>query len=708
MKNGLKIGNMMDIFKKLSRLTRLPTQNIPGVFISKAHRTIRTSIERLFYSPKEMGGKDAGRSIPISLVNLIHPDVFTPGFSNLFIEKFPQDASRIIEKAQKAVDLKVDLLGSGEVDLRKFRDRKDLKIIPAQSHGDSHLNPGDVKGRVPWNFDFKSGVGWDPATFYADVRYGHLEGVDIKVPWELSRCQHFITMGQAYHLTQDEKYAESFFNQVDDWIEQNPVKFGVNWSSPMEVALRACNWIVGWEFFSKSVSKPDWFAGRFGQSLEEHGYHIIHHLEWGGGTSSNHYLANLLGLGYLGMALSKPKWIRLAHQELKKEIIKQTHSDGMDYEASTSYHRLVLEIFYYFSIVMARTDNMETSLAEKITTCFGIRYQSRLEQMFKFLFFLCDQQGQAPIIGDHDSGRVHVFLDRSDKDFRYLVSGGALLFKNSQLKVEGWEVGSEGVWLYGFMGLETLKSIMGTPSPQIPPKKPGPSGLGVLRGPRHHMVFSALKNGMDGTGGHTHNDKLSFTLSVGRDDFLVDPGSGVYTSSPKMRNTFRSTRMHNTVEVDGEEQNRLDPGDLFSIKNDAKVHVKVWEDDHVVASHDGYGRLRSPVIHEREIKCDSHHLVWIIGDKLKGQGQHRLTWRFILDSKIQASVKSNTVVLLNGWEGILELTNVNLGGDFRIETGFVSPSYGIIMETSIIQLDLTRKLPVDGQFEIKWSKKEPA
>ena len=60
--------------------------------------------------------------------------------------------------------------------------------------------------------------------------------MDIKVPWELSRFQHFTILGQAYILSKEEKYAQEFVNQVTDWIEHNPVGFGVNWACPMDVA----------------------------------------------------------------------------------------------------------------------------------------------------------------------------------------------------------------------------------------------------------------------------------------------------------------------------------------------------------------------------------------------------------------------------------------------------------------------------------------
>ena len=124
-----------------------------------------------------------------------------------------------------------DLLGSGSTKLSK-----------------------DGKGYQPidWHIDFKSGYRWNPKTFYAFIKYGNKLGVDVKVPWELSRFQHLILLGQAYQLTKNKKYAVEFENQILDWIDNNPVGFGVNWRCAMDIAIRASNWLIAKEYFQDS------------------------------------------------------------------------------------------------------------------------------------------------------------------------------------------------------------------------------------------------------------------------------------------------------------------------------------------------------------------------------------------------------------------------------------------------------------------------
>ena len=77
---------------------------------------------------------------------------------------------------------------------------------------------------------------------------------DVKVPWELSRHQHFVTLGQAYVLTGDEKYAREFVAQLGAWMAENPPMLGVNWACTMDVALRVISWTLAWHLFAGAVA----------------------------------------------------------------------------------------------------------------------------------------------------------------------------------------------------------------------------------------------------------------------------------------------------------------------------------------------------------------------------------------------------------------------------------------------------------------------
>ena len=180
-----------------------------------------------------------------------------------FRAEFPDAIDRVISRADAALRHEFDLLGSGRCVLGS---------------------------RLPWQTDFKTGRTW-PMTYATDIDYNELDRpTDVKVPWELSRCQHFTALGQAYWLSGDQRYAAEFVTQVTDWIETNPFSLGVNWACAMDVALRAVSWMWALYFFADAEPCRDAaFRAALLRSLFMHGEYIVKHLEKTD-LNGNHYL----------------------------------------------------------------------------------------------------------------------------------------------------------------------------------------------------------------------------------------------------------------------------------------------------------------------------------------------------------------------------------------------------------------------------------
>ena len=125
---------------------------------------------------------------------------------------------------------------------------------------------------------------------------------DKKIVWELNRHQYFITLGQAYWLTGDQRYAQTFVSHLDSWMDQNPPKLGINWASSLEVAFRSISWLWALYFFKDS---PALTAPTFLRTLKFL-YLQARHLETYLSTyfsPNTHLTGEALGLFYLGTLL---------------------------------------------------------------------------------------------------------------------------------------------------------------------------------------------------------------------------------------------------------------------------------------------------------------------------------------------------------------------------------------------------------------------
>jgi hypothetical protein len=292
---------------------------------------------------------------------------------------------------------------------------------------------------IDWQIDFKSGFRWREDCWYKGIAiHTHRPGTDIKVPWELARCQHMPQLALAFGLAKagnpgfrsSTEYQREYRNQVIDFIANNPPRFGVNWSCPMEIGIRVANWLLAYDLFvSAGAAFGSAFERIFKRSVYEHGRHLAANLEWNDAFRSNHYLADLVGLlcagAYLPASEETDSWIRFSAHELRRELALQFNNDGSNFEGSTSYHRLSAEIFSYATALMFSAVSHRLPLpwpeptprwgprsapAEKpIMSCGDIippDLAGRLERAAEFTMHVTRPDGHVTQVGDNDSGRL--------------------------------------------------------------------------------------------------------------------------------------------------------------------------------------------------------------------------------------------------------------------------------------------------------------
>ncbi len=616
-----------------------------------------------------------------------------------------------IKDAEEVCNHYFDLLGSGKTNVNES--------VGSQVGKGKLENEHKEYKSIAWHVDFKSGMKWDPGVLYTDTVIVKGDGSDIKVPWELSRFQHLPTLGKAYWLTDSENYAQEFVDEINDWMKSNPPLYGVNWTCPMDIAIRAVNWIWGYNFFKDSPAITEDFLLKFLTSLLVHGKHIRANLEresrviafgstllkgklsltvlksgWRG-INGNHYLSDIVGLVYLGVMFPEFKeakrWREFGVKELVKEMAGQVYPDGVDYEGSISYHRLVTELFL-----------ATTLLCLKNGIGFPSWYTERLEKMFEFIMYYTKPDGMAPQINDNDDGRLHILSNYGDwdrTDHRYLLSVGAVLFARADFKQAAGEFHEEAFWLLGEEGLKKWEALPAAKEPLSSKTFPD-GGFYIMREKDFYLIIDAVPADPKVPSGHKHNSRLSFEICAFGESFIIDPGAYIYTADSKMRNLFRSTAYHNTVVMDGEEQNSFNPSDVFTLGKEAKVKINAWQVnkdyDFWDGEHSGYQRLKHPVLHRRQIYFDKDEHFWLIKDILTGEGFHRFELFFHFSPLKVAFLQDDSLVAVaQGHQGklsVIPLVTEDLQA--KIASGWVSYRYGVKEEAPVLCYAKEVKTPV--------------
>ena len=496
---------------------------------------------------------------------------------------------------------------------------------------------------IQWHLDPVSSHCFDKNLWYRSARTINVQSVDIKYPWELSRFQHFTLIGKAFQLTKDEIYAQEFKDQVTDWINANPPSLGINWACTMEVGIRIANWIIGLMYFIESDVIDDDFLNLFYSSAIIHGDHIYKNLENLQVYTSNHYAANIAGLFILSIFIPESnkskRWKKFSLKELEKEINIQTLDCGWQYESSTTYHRLVTEMFLYSYI-----------FGKSLGVSFSETYIIKLQNMISVLGIVSKPDGKLPQIGDNDSGRFLVF--NLDKKYDDLCINYILETAKQHTELVNDKLQSNFTFYHD-------------------------AGRFVWKNKSMYLLFLAGPKGQGGNGGHAHNDVLSYELNIGGQDIFIDPGTYTYTREPEMRNFFRSVKNHNTLYWENIEPCSLEKG-LFSLREEGDLIIETEKIEESIQTVTGFYQYHGR-FHTRSVTVNKSNKQIVIKDKCS---HNNAILSFILFPGLEFNINNNTI--------IFDHVKIEFSGvsSFHVEPGFYSSGYGKITETNIIRAKL--------------------
>ncbi|QNU66795.1 alginate lyase family protein [Ruminiclostridium herbifermentans] len=505
----------------------------------------------------------------------------------------------------------------------------------------------------------------------------NVPGVDIKNVWELSRMQYLFAPALFWRLTGDEKAAKIVISVIEDWINCNGLEEGPNWNIAMEAGIRVSNMILAFQLISNYEGIDDCFIEKIVASVYQHMNFILRNEENVAGRTSNHYLGGLLGLLAVSSTftfLPNANFVyEYARQSFEIEIEKQILSDGGGFEGSTAYQRLVGEMFSLAAIVMKNTHTQVSKM-----------YFSRIEAIADYASAISKTDGSFPQIGDNDGGRIFQLFKEKNNSNAFMVSLASAFIGKIFYQPLCKEVlcfvkrDEEGAIKCG----ETLRVF---PESRHALYKAGNIYCILTAGDAHRFDM----------GGHVHNDKLSFELMYKGKNFIVDPGSGCYTSYPDIRKAFLSIKQHSTIQIGNFEQN-ISHSPFSKIKNSSTTNEifvngnfdKAELNAKISVFHDNV-----ECIQIRKILIDKDSCI-TIEDCISSAFTQKCICRYVLHPDVSVEIIGNTAKMENdGISIVLKAPDV-----LHCSEGLYSDNYGQWKKTQIIWCEIYNRLPDVNKF----------
>ncbi|MBI1393453.1 MAG: hypothetical protein GC152_11990 [Alphaproteobacteria bacterium] len=595
-----------------------------------------------------------------------------------YMAAHPERVAKVKRDAETVLGHQFDLLGSGPYHPR----------CPYRAPESGGYQP------INWAYDPIRNVTFPEGFHYKewDLFRDRPPNADVKFPWELARCQHFLTLAQAWRVTGEARFVQEILDEIRDFHEKNPPGTGVNWTCTMDVGIRAANWAIALDLINNCEDVPEEQLFDAYSHLFDHGHFIRANLENTYETTSNHYLSNVVGLHFIGAFFQDlptgKEWIEFSSKSVQKEIDVQVLPDGADFESSVPYHRLVIELFLG-----------SHRLAAHLGRPFSSHFTRRLGEMMDYLCGVLLPNGEMPVFGDADDGRLMIATDYCDwnrKDARHLFAPASLALSNDDLRLlsPGW-----GAWEAIWWGFDISSFTPGGQLPGSNVKLYPQAGAAVSRtGDGRYLLVTNSIVGTVGFGNHKHNEQLSFELHDEYQPLIVDPGSWVYTSDFEGRNLHRSTAYHNTVMIDGVEQNEFNSEWLFRMFEKANPEHLRFEHAAETVIYEGLHRgyetqLEEPVLHHRRFEHNRSTGALSILDTLTGTGRHSLVWSFHFHPSVTPQLDGGQQQIhlrAKGKTWVLSWDDAAI--QVSLDDTWFSPSYGVREPTKALRLavnDLT-------------------
>lgn len=335
-----------------------------------------------------------------------------------------------------------------------------------------------------------------------------------------------VPLAARYASGGDREDVDQFKRLVLSWIASCEYPLGDAWH-PYTISLRLVNWLICIDLFGDALAEDTIFMGALYESMYHQYRHLLVNQEKH--LLANHYLENLKTIIICALMFGEDDVLSTVERDYIKQLDEQILPDGVHYERSMMYHKLILE-------GLLRVELAYRSIGKSAPT----KVDTKAKQMLDAMASIERGMGKTPFFNDAADGVA--------KECAPLIHA----CRN----------------IYGYEPDYTKTAFPD-------------SGFYKLYDNTAALVFFAGEPGPSYMLGHAHCDLLSFELSLAGKPAIVN--SGTYAYQSELRPYFRSTAAHNTATVDGDEQMEYWAEHRVA-RGVGRVHVEVVDEHRITAS----------------------------------------------------------------------------------------------------------------------------
>ncbi len=427
-------------------------------------------------------------------------------------------------------------------------------------------------------------------------------GADVRTIWETNRWSELVRIAMHDWVNGDLNAIRVSLDWLKDWCDNNPVGFGINWTSPLEVGLRLINFTWFDTLADRSLralqrDEPD-LAATLDALRQDHrilAERIVPaHAAWVwryksfGSSANNHLLGELVGLLH-----AVKRWPDLEKhttsadtlwQEISRCILDQFATDGGNKEQALHYHLFAWEMAWHAARLMRFTVGPALE---------------RLHQAAVFFTHVA-HDGEQWEYGDNDDAQIiPLYHDRAHG-------------------VEEWRS-----WMLGQPEGQSLNYWLQSPpllnipsSDWIAPE----SGMAVATDGAWKLRLDASPLGFGAMAAHGHGDALHISLWDGPEALLIDPGTGGYFGMKEERAALAAWGSHNG------------PQPAEGYQSPRRMGTFLWSEHHQVPVL----KRAAPCSFQMSLGHENHHFTRmvqlhpsgsiIVSDSLAESGPFRVRW----------------------------------------------------------------------------------